>query len=111
MLGNGSGAQKTKGASLGMIAEGAHPLFPAVDEVYDTFGQTGLLQKLEGAIHGEGNAVRWFQDEGISARKGIREEPVRNHRWKVKRHDGGDDSQRLAGLHFLDPRRQLFETV
>ncbi len=111
MLGNRSGADKTNGAYLRMIAERVDHLFPAVDEVYDTFGQTGLLQKLEGAIHGEGNALRWFQDEGISARNGIREEPVRNHRWKVKRHDGGDDSQRLADLHFVDAGRHVFEIV
>ncbi len=111
MLGNGSGADETDGTHLRMVAERVDHFFPAVDKIHDSLGQAGFLQKLEGAMHGEGNALGWFQDEGISARNGIREEPVRNHRREIEGHDGGDDSQRLADLHFVDAGSHVLEVV
>src|SRR3989441_12655315 len=111
MSGDGSGADKADSANLRMVAEGVDHFFPTVDEVYHSLGQASLFQKLEGAMHREGNALRWLQDESISARDGIREEPVGDHRGEVEGHDGGNDSERLADLHFIHARSYIFEVV
>src|SRR5437016_4821839 len=111
MPGDGSGTNKTDGAHLRMIAEGVDHFFPAVDEIHDTLGQACLLQKLEGAMHGEGNALGRFQNESISARDGIRKEPVGNHCREIERHYGGDNSEWLTDLHFIDARSYVLEVV
>ncbi len=111
MPGNGCRADKADGTDLGMVAEGVDHFFPTVDEVYDTFGQTCLFQKLESAVHGERNALGWLQNESISARDRVGEEPVRDHRGKIEGHDGGNDSERLADLHFVHARSHVLEVV
>ena len=62
-------------------------------------------------MHGERNALGRFQNESISARDGVGQEPVRNHRREVERHDGGDNSERLADLHFVHARSYVLEVV
>src|SRR5207248_2314774 len=83
----------------------------AVNKVDDAFGQTGLLQQFEGAAHRKRNALRRLQDEGVAAGDGIGQEPVDDHRGKIEGRDGGDDSQRLANLHFVDAGGDVFEVV
>src|SRR5258708_16433550 len=51
MFGYGSGAYKTNGAHLRMIAERVDHIAAAVDEVYDSFGQAGLLEEFKEAAH------------------------------------------------------------
>src|SRR2546426_2131340 len=62
-------------------------------------------------MHGKGNALGWFQDEGISARDGVWEKPVRDHRGEIEGYDGGDNSEGLADLHFVHAGRHVFEVV
>src|SRR5258708_5282532 len=57
MPGNGRRADKADGTDLRMVAEGIDHFFPTVDEVHDSFRQASLFQKLESAVHGEGNAL------------------------------------------------------
>ncbi len=111
MSGNGGRTYKTDGAHLRMVAKRVYHFFSAVDEIYDSFGQAGFFQKLEGAMHGEGNALRRLQDESIAARDGIGQKPVRDHRRKIEGHDGGDDAEGLADLHFVHAGRHVLEVV
>ena len=111
VLCNRSGADKTNGAHLRMVAECVDDFFPAVDEIHHSFGQAGLLQELESAMHGERNTLGRLQDETVSARDGVRKEPVGNHRRKVEGHNGGDDAERLANLHFIDAGSHVLKVV
>src|SRR5260370_21267092 len=85
--------------------------FSAIDEIHDSLGQAGFFQKLESAVHGKGNALGGLQYECVSAGDGVREKPVRNHRREVEGHDGGDDPERLADLHFVRAGRYVLEIV
>src|SRR5260370_6887738 len=62
-------------------------------------------------MHGKRNALGWLQDESVSARDGIGEKPVRDHRGEVEGHDSGDDSEWLADLHFVHARCYVLEVV
>ena len=94
-----------------MIAERVDDIFAAVDEIDDAFGQTGFFKKLERADHAERHALGRLQHESVAASDGVGQEPVRNHRRKIKGNDGRDDSERLADLHFIDARRDVFQVV
>src|SRR5207245_7908695 len=62
-------------------------------------------------MHGERNTLGRLQNESISARDGVGKKPVGNHRREVEGHDGGDDSKRLADLHFIDAGSHVLEVV
>ena len=51
VLGDGGGADKTDGANLRMVAERVDHVPATVDEVYDSFGQAGLLEEFKEAAH------------------------------------------------------------
>src|SRR3989442_1360139 len=75
------------------------------------FCASPMVTATETAMHGKGNALGWFQDEGISARDSIRKEPVRDHRGEIEGYDGGDNSEGLADLHFIHARSYILEVV
>ncbi len=51
MLRDGSGADKTDGADLRMVAQGVDHVAAAVDEIHDSFGQAGFLEEFKEAAH------------------------------------------------------------
>jgi hypothetical protein len=111
VLGDGCRADKTDRAHLRMVAQGVDDGAAAIDEIHDTFGQTGLLQEFERAAHGERNALGRLQDKSISTSDGIGKKPENDHRRKIEWGDGRDDSQRLANLHFIHAGGHVLKVV
>src|SRR5260370_21003223 len=62
-------------------------------------------------MHGKRKAVGGVEDGSGSARDGVGEKPVRDHRGEVEGHDRGDDSEWLADLHFVHARCYVLEVV
>ncbi len=111
MLGDWGGTNEADRAHLRVVAQRIHDGAATVDQVYDSFWQSGFLQEFKRTPHGERNTLGGFQYESISARNRIRKKPEHDHRGKIKRSDGRDDSQGLANLHFIHAGRHVFEDV
>ncbi len=61
--------------------------FTAVNQIHYAFGQARLFEKLVYVAHGERDALRGLQDEGIAGSDGVGQIPERNHAGKIERRD------------------------
>ena len=70
-----------------------------------------MLDKFEGALHGEGNALAGLEDHGVAGGDSVRKKPEGNHGREIESGDGGDDAERLANHDFVNAAGDVFEVI
>ena len=94
-----------------MVAKRVNGVAAAVHEIDHTFWQTSFFEQFKCAAHRQRHALGRLQNERISASDGVRQKPIRDHRRKIEWRDSRYDAERLANLHFVDARRDVFQVV
>ena len=70
-----------------VVKQGIHGLFRAINNLKDTFGQTGFNEKFRKHQRYRGVALGRFQNDGVAASKGRADVPEWHHCGEVEWHD------------------------
>src|SRR5215831_9445834 len=108
---DGGRADETDGAHCRMIEQRIDRNFAAVHQVDHALRNAGFFQQFEGKLHGERDAFRRLDDQRVPTGDGIRQEPERNHPWKIKRSHGSDYAEWLTDHDLVDAPRHIFQVV
>src|SRR6267143_3838490 len=111
MLSDRRGTNEADRAHLRVVAQRINDGAAAIDEVYDSFREAGLLQEFKRTAHRERHTLGWLQDNGISACDRVWKKPEDDHRRKIEWRDGRDHTEGLANLHFIHAGRHVLEDV
>src|SRR5262249_22831554 len=94
-----------------MVEQSINRCFAAIHKIDDTRRQSRTLEEFKREFYGKRHALRWFENECVATRDGIRQEPEGDHKRKIEWSDGATNTEGLPNHELVDPPRHIFEVI